>query len=42
MPLLSQVFVCLALPTGAQWRPVSRVGLSIGDPLEAPGVFVSL
>ena len=27
----------LALPRGAQWRPVSSVEISIGDPLEAAG-----
>ena len=27
----------LALPRGAQWRPVSSVEMSIGDPLEAAG-----
>ena len=29
--------VYLALPRGAQWRPVSSVEISIGDPLEAAG-----
>ena len=29
----------LALPRGAQWRPVSSVEISIGDPLEAAGMF---
>ena len=27
----------LALPMGVQWRPISNVGMSIGDPLEAAG-----
>ena len=34
---LSNRDIFLALPMGAQWRPISRVGLSIGDPLEAAG-----
>ena len=29
--------VYLALPRGAQWRPVSSVEISIRDPLEAAG-----
>ena len=31
------IYVILALPRGAQWRPVSSVEISIGDPLEAAG-----
>ena len=39
LPIKSSHGTYLALPMGAQWRPiVGRVGLSIGDPLEAPGL----
>ena len=33
------MFSNLVLPRGAQWRPVSSVEMSIGDPLEVAGMF---
>ena len=35
------IYIYLALPRGAQWRPVSSVEISIGDPrTEAAGYYI--
>lgn len=34
----SKKCIYIALPMGAQWKPISSAGLSIGDPVEAAGI----